>query len=451
MNRTKMKLGRDSLLKLIVVTGLLLAFVSSVSWAEDTTTYYVRIDDTFNSVADAHGLTIEELLAINPDITDPNEIYVGTPIQIPAPEVEEIDPGSAQAECPRSYTVAASDTWNTIATAHDINPGILALVNNMVVTDELVIGFSLCIPVVEDDGDEVDSDTDDAPQKADDTPQKAAPPTTLPKPGEGKGVYHTVVRGEYLSLIARQYDCTARTLVAVNNVANPSLVYVNTRLWVPENCASLQHLLPAISLPRPTPAPRPALVTPTPQSAPTAPQPGTAAPTPQPAPAAPQPGTAAPTPQPAPAAPQPGTAAPRPAPPVPARTYFNYNSQGPWTGRYYINPNVQGGPAVTRQDAQIAFDWGTGSPAGSVPADGFSVQWTGNFFFTGGEYHFIALADDGIRIWVDDALIINGWKDQSQTLYYTDYTPRYGNHTVRVEYYDARLDATAIVNWAPTR
>ena len=76
------------------------------------------------------------------------------------------------------------------------------------------------------------------------------------------------------------------------------------------------------------------------------------------------------------------------------------------------------------------------------------MQWTGSFFFTGSEYRFVALADDGIRVWVDDDLIINGWKDQSRTLYYKDYAPRYGHHTVRVEYYDARLNAIAVVNWA---
>lgn len=99
----------------------------------------------------------------------------------------------------------------------------------------------------------------------------------------------------------------------------------------------------------------------------------------------------------------------------------------------------------------IVHQWGQGSPAPGIANDGFSVRWTGRFFFTGAKYTFAALADDGVRIWVDNVLVLDGWKDQSQTLYYAEYTPRYGNHDVRVEYYDARLDATIIVNWAPTR
>jgi len=425
MNGIRMKLGTRFLLKLIVVTGLLLGFVSSVAVAqdtmaqEDTATYYIRTGDTLLKVAAAYDMTLAALLALNPQITDPNDIHIGAVLQVPAPE-EEMEAGSAEAQCPspRLYTVAANDTWFTIADAHGVNAGILALVNDMTVTDALTPGVSLCIPAApaeppameaEDGAVEEDTATEE------DTAMEAAPPTALPKPGEGEGVYHRVIRGEYLSRIAARYNCTARTLAAVNSIANPSLVYVNTRLWIPADCASLQHLLPAVPTPRPAPAP----------------------PAPRPAP---------PVPQPAPA-----PSAPQPAPPAPAPTAtpFNYSAQGPWNGRYYNNPDVQGGPAVTRQDAQIAFDWGASSPAGGVPVDGFSVQWTGTFFFTGGAYRFIALADDGIRVWVDDALIINGWKDQSRTMYYRDYTPRYGNHTVRVEYYDARLDATVLVNWAP--
>ena len=453
MNGTRMKLGKDFVLKLILVTSLLLGLFSSIALAQETSTYYIRLGDTLAQVAADHEITLEELLALNPTITNPNNIFVGTAIQVPI--AVELEAGTVVAQCPNPYTVQAGDTWATIATSHSVNAGVLALVNNMSVTDSLEIGGSLCIPattvaaepapivmeeveevvevveVVEESG----MDTDDTM-----TPPPS-PPTSLPLPGQGNGNYHRVQRGEYLSLIARRYNCTARTLAAVNSIPNPSLVYVNTLLWVPDDCASLQHLLPAIQapvfVPR-APAPRPQAPTPAPAPAPRAPVPS--------APAASQPSAPVPPSQ------QPGAPVPAPQPQVPAAapsgTPFNYTSHGPWTGRYFSNPDVQGGPAVTRQDSQIVFDWGPNSPAAGLPTDGFSVQWVGNFYFTGGEYRFIALADDGIRVWVDDALIINGWKDQSKTMYYKDYDLRYGNHTVRVEYYDSRLDAVAIVNWA---
>ncbi len=440
MNEKRQQLGKGFLLKLLVVTGLLLGLFSSISMATSTTTYYIRTGDTLLQVAANHDITLAELLALNPQITNPNNVYVGTAIQVPSDE-EEVAEGSSVAQCPQPYTVKEGDTWFTIATAHGVDTGILALVNNMALTDTLSAGISLCVPVAPAAPEEpttadtdTDSDTDSDAMESTETMTPQAPPTRLPRPGEGDGVYHIVARGEYLSLIARQYSCTARVLAAVNRIANPSLVYVNTRLWVPSDCASLQPFLPAISVPR--------YVAPAPVPQASAPQ--------APAPPAPRPSTQAP-PAPRPAPPAPAPIAPAPHTPAPASyaAPFNYNSHGPWTGRYYSNPNVQGGPVVTRQDAQIVFDWGSDSPASGIPADGFSVQWTGTFFFTGATYRFIAMADDGIRVWVDDALIINGWKDQSRSLYFKDYAVRYGNHTVRVEYYDARLDATAVVNWAP--
>ena len=102
---------------------------------------------------------------------------------------------------------------------------------------------------------------------------------------------------------------------------------------------------------------------------------------------------------------------------------------------------------VTRQDNQIAFYWQQASPGAGIPTD-FSVRWTGQFQFTGQEYRFMAIADDGIRVWVDGQLIISQWKGQAATLVYRDHAPRYGTRTVQVEYFDAAADATAIVNWA---
>lgn len=442
MNGKKVKLSKDFLLKLIVVTGLLLGLFSSISLAQDVTTYYIRTGDTLASIAEDHETTVERLLSLNPSITDSNNIHVGDVIQVPT--IAEVEPGTAVAQCARPYTVQADDTWSTIAKAHGVPTGILAEVNNMAVTDSLIVGSSLCLPaalepvvqppaqlVVDSEDDDSDMDSGDSMLAPTSSPAPAPTPNALPRPGEGEGVYHRVLRGEYLSLIARRYNCTARTLAAVNNIANPSLVYVNTLLWVPANCASLQRLLPAVtvpvSVPR-APAPRPRAPAPAPQ----APQPSVTVS----APPAPQPGAPVPAPQPqAPVTPPPSTR-------------FNYQSHGPWTGSYFNNPNVEGGPAVTRQDAQIVFDWGPNSPASGIPTDGFSVKWVGTFFFTGGNYRFIAIADDGIRVWVDDALIINGWQDQSKTMYFKDHDLRYGNHTVRVEYYDSRLDAIAVVNWA---
>jgi LysM repeat protein len=47
--------------------------------------YIIKKGDFLNKVAAAHGITLEELMAANPDIKDPNKIVEGQRITIPSP------------------------------------------------------------------------------------------------------------------------------------------------------------------------------------------------------------------------------------------------------------------------------------------------------------------------------------------------------------------------------
>ncbi len=423
MNRkTLMKFTRTFLLGLVSLV-LLLGLVASVSLAAThTNTYIIRSGETLAQIAADHDTTLDALLGLNPDILDPSTIYVGQAIQVPS---EEESPGTQVAVCARPYTTQAGDTWATIAAAHNTATGILALVNHMTVEDALPAGTELCIPgapaAAPVDTPAAMSEPTPEPEAAMPETEPGSAPTSLPQPGEGSGAWYTIQRGDYLSRVATRQGCTTRVLSAVNSIANPSRIFPGQRIWIPDDCTALIPFLPAV----------PVYVPPPP------------APTPVPPPAAPAPPPAPPAP--------PAPSAPPAPPPAPPSALAGYTSHGPWTAYYFSNPNLDGNYATSRQDSMIVHQWGQASPAAGVPSDGFSVRWTGRFFFTGAEYRFLALADDGVRIWVDNVLVLDGWDDQSQTLYYADYTPRYGNHDVRVEYYDARLDATIVVNWAPTR
>lgn len=61
----------------------------------------------------------------------------------------------------------------------------------------------------------------------------------------------------------------------------------------------------------------------------------------------------------------------------------------------------------------------------------------------------MAIAGDGIRVWVDgDQLIVNQWQGQAATPAYRGHTLCYGKPTVQVAYFDAAADAMANVPWA---
>ncbi len=115
----------------------------------------------------------------------------------------------------------------------------------------------------------------------------------------------------------------------------------------------------------------------------------------------------------------------------------------PFTAQYFNNTTLSGTPAVTRKDPKIGFDWGTDSPDGAINSDNFSARWTKTENFTAGTYTFTATGDDGIRLYVDNVLIIDKWFDQGPTTYTATRTLTAGNHTIKFEYYDSGGGAVA--------
>ena len=122
-----------------------------------------------------------------------------------------------------------------------------------------------------------------------------------------------------------------------------------------------------------------------------------------------------------------------------------------WRGEYYTNRNLSGTPALVRDDAQINFDWGNGSPApGVIGADLFSVRWTRNLRLDAASYRFALTVDDGARLWVNNHLLIDTWKDQSPHTYTGDIYLPGGSIPVKLEYYENTGGAVAKLSWAKT-
>jgi len=120
---------------------------------------------------------------------------------------------------------------------------------------------------------------------------------------------------------------------------------------------------------------------------------------------------------------------------------------GPWWGEYYPNPDLQGGPAVSRQDTVIGFEWGLGSPDPALPADNFSVCWTREEWFEGGTYRFQIRTDDGFRLWINGELVAEEWRQRQDGWTFTDHYVSQGTHTVVIEYFEYTGAAVAQVGW----
>ena len=124
---------------------------------------------------------------------------------------------------------------------------------------------------------------------------------------------------------------------------------------------------------------------------------------------------------------------------------------GVFTANYYANQSLAGAADTTRCESQINNQYGNGAPAGTgLPADHFSVVWNGSFDFgAGGATTFTTTTDDGVRLFVDGAVVIDQWTDQSATDHSVTLTLTPGVHTVRMEYYENQGSATAQLQGLP--
>ncbi|HEX6386084.1 MAG TPA: PA14 domain-containing protein [Anaerolineae bacterium] len=160
------------------------------------------------------------------------------------------------------------------------------------------------------------------------------------------------------------------------------------------------------------------------------------APTPTPAPPTPTPIPPTPT-------PIPPTPTPTPIPPTSTPTPVIFN----WRGEYFSNVALAGMPALVRDDTAIDFDWGMGAPAAGLPADNFSARWTRSLYFESGTYRFYVHSDDGVRLWIDSTLAIDRWHSAAGETYVAEVALSTGNHTIRVEYFEALGTAQIQVWW----
>ncbi|MFH1715905.1 MAG: LamG-like jellyroll fold domain-containing protein [Planctomycetota bacterium] len=113
-------------------------------------------------------------------------------------------------------------------------------------------------------------------------------------------------------------------------------------------------------------------------------------------------------------------------------------------GEYFNNPNLSGDPVLTRIDPVIDFEWGAGSPDPNVvSADSFSVRWRGELEIAFTEaYRFYAVTEDGVKLWIDDQLVINRWYVYRRNEYRSDPIELQAGQKVSIEMWARDNDDT---------
>jgi len=118
-------------------------------------------------------------------------------------------------------------------------------------------------------------------------------------------------------------------------------------------------------------------------------------------------------------------------------------------GEYFDNVNLEGSPVVVRVDRSINFDWGYSIPADGLPSENYSVRWSGYIKVDeDGEYILEVISDDGVRVFLEDELVVDDW---------TAHMARYSSckaylatgkkYKIRLEYFQAKGDAVIKFGW----
>ncbi|CAH1195656.1 hypothetical protein PAECIP111893_00736 [Paenibacillus plantiphilus] len=118
-------------------------------------------------------------------------------------------------------------------------------------------------------------------------------------------------------------------------------------------------------------------------------------------------------------------------------------------GQYFNNMDFTDSIA-SRVDTNINFNWGTGSPASGVDPDTFSVRWKGLIKPQYSEtYTFYTNTDDGVRLYVNNVLVIDNWTDHGLTEDSGTITLAAGQkYNIKLEYYDNIFDAVVQLSWS---
>jgi len=119
-------------------------------------------------------------------------------------------------------------------------------------------------------------------------------------------------------------------------------------------------------------------------------------------------------------------------------------------GAEFFSTTTLSGSLLHRVDPTIDFDWSAIAPATTVPRENFSARWSGVLTAPStGLYQLIATADDGVRVWVDQQLVIDQWRDQAATESTAALPLVAGQpHDVLITYYQGGGDASLKLEWS---
>jgi beta-glucosidase len=131
-------------------------------------------------------------------------------------------------------------------------------------------------------------------------------------------------------------------------------------------------------------------------------------------------------------------------------------------GEYFRGRDLTGSPVLTRIDPRVAFRWDRGAPTDTLVAQGelgqtnalgvdeYSARWTGKLLPpVSGKYELVVGANDGFRLYIDGALISDGWQQNQRVTSKSAFIELAGgkSYDIKLEYFEADRDAEVRLAW----